>query len=73
MKIRENLVATHMQEVRAENHSGFLTLELYTQKLHDGWNRKSIQRAIADPDSRYGCFFSVGLTDDKRFIPNDKS
>lgn len=62
MKIQENLVTTHMQEIRAENHSGLLNLGLSTARYHMMTEIEKVSnRAIADPDSRH-CFFSVGLT-----------
>lgn len=62
MKIQENLVATDMQDIRAENHSGLLNLGHSTARNCMMTKIEKVSnRAIADPDSRH-CFFSVGLT-----------
>lgn len=73
MKTQENLVATDMQEIRAENHSGLLKLGFSIARnymMTEIWTVSN--RAIADPDS-WHCFFSVALADDWRFTPNVKS
>lgn len=52
MKTQENLVATDMQEIRAEHHSGLLKLELSIARnymMTEIWTVSN--RAIADPDS----------------------